>query len=85
VINPLDDTSPWTFLLPCACAQCRPPIAEFLKDVLKDADLTITYRRPGVDTPSTPYTVDSVLTLRAKNGIGQRIEPVIHDGTNEKL
>lgn len=39
--DPLTDTSPWTWVM-CPCAQCRPSIAEVLKDVLRDADLTIT-------------------------------------------
>jgi hypothetical protein len=43
--NPLDDTSRWT-LERCRCARCRPSIAEELKDVLADANLTITIRWP---------------------------------------
>lgn len=43
--NPLTDTSPWV-LVTCHCAQCRPSIAEVLKDVLVDAGLVIEYRRP---------------------------------------
>ncbi len=38
------DNSPWT-TLPCCCTTCRPPITDVLRDVIQDAELTITYRR----------------------------------------
>jgi hypothetical protein len=69
MINPLEDDSRWTLH---NCPQCRPSISEVLKDVLTDANLTITvdwtrggiYPRTkpdsGVDAPSDATENDEI-------------------------
>ncbi|AEK09389.1 hypothetical protein LITTLEE_4 [Mycobacterium phage LittleE] len=46
VENPFEDTSRWT-LMGDVMKRRLQPMSEFLKDVLEDADLTLTFRRYG--------------------------------------
>ncbi|ASZ74080.1 hypothetical protein SEA_SQUINT_4 [Mycobacterium phage Squint] len=46
VENPFEDTSCWT-LMGDVMKRRLQPMSEFLKDVLEDADLTLTFRRYG--------------------------------------